>query len=64
MVYDLVPENYQVIAKVMWRIGDYIPKLLAGVAVIVIGIKLISGKKAQLAEEVLMVEEKAGQEGK
>lgn len=64
MVYDLVPENYQVIAKAMWRIGDYIPKFLAGVAVIVIGIKLISGKKAQLAEEVLMVEEKTGQEEK
>ena len=62
MVYDLVPESYRIIATVMWRIGDYIPKLLAGFAIIVLGIKLICGKKAQLSEEVLMVEEKEGQE--
>jgi len=64
MIYDIVPENYRIIATVMWRIGDYIPKLLAGVAVIVIGIRLICGKKAQLSEEVLMVEESNGQEEK
>lgn len=64
MIYDLVPESYRIIATVMWRIGDYIPKLLAGLAIIVVGIKLICGKKAQLSEEVLMVEEKKEQEEK
>lgn len=62
MIYDMVPESYQVIARIMWRIGEYIPKLLAGLAIIAIGIKLICGKKAQLSEDVLMVEEKAEQE--
>ena len=64
MIYDLVPESYRFIATTMWRIGDYIPKLLAGFAVIVIGIRLICGKKAQLTEDVLMVEERTGQEEK
>ena len=64
MIYDLVPEDYRVIATVMWRIGDYIPKLLAGLTVIVIGIRLIRGKKAQLSEDVLWVEEQPKQEEK
>ena len=64
MIYDLVPESYRVIATVMWRVGDYIPKLFAGFAVIAIGIRLICGRKAQLSEDVLMVEESTKQEEK
>ncbi len=64
LIYELVPEGYKVIAKMMWRIGNYIPSILAGFAVIGIGIKLICGKKARLSEDVLMEEEKAEQEEK
>lgn len=62
MLYDLLPEGYGFIATMMWRIGDYIPKLLAGVVIIVIGISLIVGKKAQLSDEVLTVENGGRQE--
>lgn len=64
IVYDLVPENYQVIAKVMWLIGDYIPNLLVGLAIIVLGIKLICGKKEQLSEEISVNPDKEGAEEK
>lgn len=46
------------VAQIMWRIGDYVPSLVIGVAIVVAGIKLIGGKEASLAGEQKLLEEK------
>ncbi len=45
LLYDLLPNGYRFVARVMWRIGNYVPSLLMGLAVIALGMKMISGKK-------------------
>lgn len=47
----VLPEMYQFIPRMMWRIGNYIPSLVIGVAIICVGIKMLNGKEAPLAEE-------------
>lgn len=47
LMYFLVPEPYQFIAWTMGRIGNYVPGILIGIAIIVIGIKMITGKKVE-----------------
>lgn len=64
MLYDLLPDAYRIIPTVMWRIADYIPKLLAGIVIVAIGIRLIIGKKAQLSNDGIMIEERKEQEEK
>ena len=43
--------NFQLVAQIMWKIGNYIPSFAFGVAIIFAGVKMISGKKATLAEQ-------------
>ena len=50
--------GFDMIAQIMWRIGDYVPSLVIGVAIVVVGIKLIGGKEASLAGEQMSIEEK------
>lgn len=56
LIYDLVPESYRFIAGIMYRIGSYVPSMIIGVGVIVIGIRMISGKKVN--EEMVGKDEK------
>lgn len=47
----ILPEMYQFIPRMMWRIGNYIPSLVIGVAIIFVGIKMIKGKEASLPDD-------------
>lgn len=47
---EMLPEGYDFIVRMMWRIGDYVPSVVIGIAIVVVGIKLLSGKKVELAE--------------
>lgn len=48
LMYGMLPESYRFIAKAMRRIGNYVPSILIGIAIIAGGIKMISGKKVEL----------------
>ncbi|MCM1136594.1 MAG: hypothetical protein NC400_13600 [Clostridium sp.] len=45
LLRDFLPERYYFISRIMWRIGDYVPSFLVGIGIIVLGIKMIGGKK-------------------
>lgn len=51
LMYDTVPEAYRFIARTMSRIGDYVPSVLIGIAIIVIGIRMIRGKKEEIGDQ-------------
>ena len=51
LLNDLLPEQYDFIVRIMWRIGDYVPSVLIGIVVIVVGIKMIKGKKVEQDEK-------------
>lgn len=51
MLRAVLPDMYQFIPRMMWRIGNYIPSLVIGVAIIFVGIKMIVGKGASLPDE-------------
>lgn len=44
------PEIYHIIYKVMSQIGYFIPRVLVSVLIILAGVKMIGGRKQQLAE--------------
>lgn len=50
--------GFDMIAQIMWRIGDYVPSLVIGVAIVAAGIKLIGGKEASLAGDRNLKDEK------
>lgn len=54
--------NFDMVARIMWRVGNYVPSLVIGVAIVVAGIKLIGGKEASLAGEQKLMEEKEQKE--
>lgn len=45
LMYDLLPQSYQFIAKSMSKIGSYVPSVVIGVGIIILGVRMISGKK-------------------
>lgn len=51
LLYDILPKSYRFIARAMSLIGYYLPSVLIGVAIIVIGIKMISGKKVETGKD-------------
>lgn len=56
MMSDL---GYEFVARIMWKIGNYVPSILIGAGVIVVGLKMISGKKTPLANEQDMITQEA-----
>lgn len=59
LLHYTLPDMYQFIPRLMWRIGDYIPSLIIAVAVICLGVKMLKGKPAELAGQQ---QEKNGEE--
>lgn len=51
LLRDILPEMYMFIPRMMWRIGNYIPSFVVGIAIIYVGIKMINGKGASLPDE-------------
>lgn len=51
MLRAVLPQMYQFIPRMMWRIGNYIPSLVVGVLIIFAGIKMIKGKEASLPDD-------------
>lgn len=51
LMYVVVPESYQFIVWTMRRIGNYVPSVLIGIAIIVIGIKMMSGRKVEIGDQ-------------
>lgn len=51
LLRDVLPDAYDFIPIMMWRIGNYIPSLVIGAVIIFAGIKMISGKKAVIIDE-------------
>lgn len=47
----MLPEQYRFICRIMWRIGDYIPSIVIGCGIIVLGVKMLGGKKMEIVEE-------------
>lgn len=51
LLREILPEAYRFIPRMMWKIGNYVPGLVIGVAIICVGIKMISGKKVSLPDD-------------
>ncbi len=51
LLYGILPKSYRFIAGAMSMIGNYVPSVLISVAIIVIGIKMISGKKVETGKD-------------
>lgn len=58
LLRSILPEQYNFISSIMWRVGDYIPSIIVGCVIIYLGIKLISGKKV----ETTVAEEQQGEQ--
>lgn len=50
LLRDILPQMYQFIPRMMWKIGNYIPSFVIGLAIIYVGIRMISGKGASLPD--------------
>ena len=48
LLYDVLPQGYRFLSNIMWRIGNYVPSVLIGVAIIALGLKMLEGKKITL----------------
>lgn len=48
ILFEVLPQSYLFIAHAMNRVGSYVPSVLIGVVIIMIGVKMISGKKVEI----------------
>lgn len=48
MLFDVLPKSYWFIARAMYKVGNYVPSVLIGVIIIIIGVKMIGGKKLEI----------------
>lgn len=51
LLRGILPKEFSFIWGMMWKIGDFIPSIVIGCAIIIIGVKLLSGKKMEVVEE-------------
>lgn len=58
LLFSILPEQYKFIARIMWRISDYVPSILIGCGIIFLGVKMIGGKKMEAAADERVIEEK------
>jgi len=64
LLYDVLPEAYDFIPRMMWRVGNYVPSFVIGIGIIFAGIKMIAGKKAAFMDEEEKKAENSGLEDK
>lgn len=50
LLYEVLPNSYLFIARTMRIIGNYVPSMVIGIAIIVSGIKMISGTKIEMGD--------------
>lgn len=62
LIYDLVPQSYRFISSIMYRIGSYVPSIIIGVGVIMIGVRMISGEKTKTGDGKTQEGVEAGRE--
>ncbi len=51
LLFDVLPDAYDFIPRMMWKVGNYIPSFVIGAVIIFAGIKMISGKKVTPLED-------------
>lgn len=56
--YRILPEEYRFIYRIMWRVGEFVPSILISCGIIFLGVKLLGGKKMEVAEEGRTIEGK------
>ena len=44
--------------KIMYTVGDYVPRVIVAILIMIVGVKMILGRKAQLAQNVVEDEQK------
>lgn len=54
---NVLPEGYRFISRMLWRIGDYLPRVLIGLGIIYMGMKMMSGKRLEQIQEIGYEEE-------
>lgn len=58
LLRNVLPDEYAFISRIMWRIGDYIPSVVIGCGIILLGVKLLGGKQVEvISKEAEMPEE-------
>lgn len=63
LLRHVLPEEYAFISRIMWRIGDYVPSLLVGIGIVVLGIQMLRGKTAEEWKEIESREKSAEEQG-
>lgn len=51
LLRNILPEQYNFIPRMMWRIGSYAPSIVIGAGIIFWGIRLLNGKKVEVVPE-------------
>ena len=59
ILYYVLPNPFEKLARIMWKIGDYVPSILIGLGIIFLGVKMIGGKKEIPAERMGIPEKEA-----
>ena len=44
--------------KIMYTVGDYVPRVVVAILIMIVGVKMILGRKAQLAQNIIENEQK------
>ena len=55
MARNFLPEY---IWKIMYTVGDYVPRVVVAILIMIVGVKMILGRKAQLAQNIIENEQK------
>lgn len=60
LLRNILPEQYDFIPRMMWRIGSYAPSIVIGAGIIFLGVRLLNGKKMEIVpeEEKMLTEDK------
>ena len=51
LLRNILPEQYNFIPRMMWRIGSYAPSIVIGTGIIFWGVRLLNGKKMEVVPE-------------
>lgn len=55
MARNFLPEY---IWKIMYTVGDYVPRVVVAILIMIVGVKMILGRKAQLAQNIVESKQK------
>lgn len=62
-IRHILPEQFEFIWRFMYRLGDYLPSIVIGCGIIILGIKMLSGKKVESVQEAGRTERKMADDG-